>query len=185
LAAGAGVRFGGLKQLAEIDGQPLVSRAVGVLRSASRVDNLTLAVGAQAEEVLAGANLDGVTVVEVPNWEEGMSASLRAGVAALRDSSDAIIVTLADQPMITTATVEAVINAWNGKARAVRAVHAGQPGHPVLLSSALFDAVAELRGDVGARGLLGDATINVDCGPQAVIDVDTREQLDALRKADA
>jgi CTP:molybdopterin cytidylyltransferase MocA len=175
LAAGAGRRFGGVKQLAEVDGRPLLEHAaLAVAAFSPRV----VVLGHAAEEIRAIVDLHGAEPALCPDWEEGQSASLRSGVAALGDV-DAAVVLLADMPGVTPAAVDAVVAAWDGQADAVRAIYAGEPGHPVLLARALLDRVGELRGDEGFRPLLDAArVINVEAGHLAdPADIDTREEL--------
>jgi molybdenum cofactor cytidylyltransferase len=176
LAAGAGRRFaGGVKQLAEVDGRPLVEHAaLAVAGFSPRV----VVLGHAAEEIRAIVDLHGAEPVLCPEWDDGQSASLRCGIAALGDV-DAAVVVLADMPGITPAAVDAVVAGWDGIAAAVRATYAGEPGHPVLLARGLLDRAGELSGDVGFRGLLdGARVINVEAGHLAdPADIDTREEL--------
>ena len=176
LAAGAGTRFeGGVKQLAEVDGRPLLEHAALAVASFSpRV----VVLGHAADEIQAIVDLHGADLVLCPEWEEGQSASLRCGIGALGDV-DAAVVVLADMPGVTPAAVEAVVAGWDGVADAVRATYSGEPRHPVLLSRALLDRAGELSGDVGFRPLLeGARVINVEAGHLAdPADIDTREEL--------
>jgi CTP:molybdopterin cytidylyltransferase MocA len=176
LAAGAGRRFGGVKQLAEVDGRPLLEHAaLAVAGFSPRV----VVLGHAAEEIRAIVDLHGAEPALCADWETGQSASLRCGIAALGPEIDAAVVVLADMPGITPAAVEAVVLAWDGMADAVRATYAGEPGHPVLLSRTLLDRAGELEGDVGFRPLLdGARVINVEAGHLAdPVDIDTREEL--------
>jgi molybdenum cofactor cytidylyltransferase len=174
LAAGEGRRFGGTKQLAELDGRPLLEHA---LAAVTDVSPRVVVLGHAAEEIRAGADLHGAEPVLCPQWQDGQSASLRCGLAALRDV-DAVLVVLGDQPGITAAAVAAVIAAA-GDEDAVRASYDGVPSHPVLLRRPLLDRAGELRGDSGFRDLLKDAhTREVEVGHLAdATDIDTREEL--------
>ena len=175
LAAGAGRRFGGVKQLAEVGGRPLLEHAaLAVATFSPRV----VVLGHAAEEIRAIVDLHGAEPALCAAWEDGQSASLRCGIAALGDV-DAAVVLLADMPGITAAAVEAVVAGWDGVADAVRAMYSGEPSHPVLLSRALLDRAGELEGDVGFRALLdGARVINVEAGHLAdPADIDTREEL--------
>jgi molybdenum cofactor cytidylyltransferase len=174
LAAGEGRRFGGTKQLAELDGRPLLEHA---LAAVTGVSPRVVVLGHAAEEIRAGADLHGAEPVLCPQWQDGQSASLRCGLAALRDV-DAVLVVLGDQPGITAAAVAAVIAAA-GDEDAVRASYDGVPSHPVLLRRPLLDRAGELRGDSGFRDLLKDArTREVEVGHLAdAVDIDTREEL--------
>jgi molybdenum cofactor cytidylyltransferase len=174
LAAGAGRRFGGPKQLAEVAGRPLLEHAV--LAMQAQLDRVVVVLGARALQVAAGTDLHGAETTVCAGWEEGMSASLRCGLAAL-GAVDEVVVTLADQPFISSAAIERVRAA---PGPAARAVYGGAPGHPVVLRRALLARAAELRGDAGFRDLLGDAT-EVECGDLCdPRDIDTREDLEVV-----
>jgi CTP:molybdopterin cytidylyltransferase MocA len=185
LAAGAGRRFGGPKQLAELDGVPLLQHAVDAMLGADGIGPVRVVLGAHADRVLAAVDLGAATPVVCDGWDEGMAASLRCGVAAL-GGCDWVVVTLGDQPRITAQVIDAIVTeALRVRAgcAAVRAAYDGRPGHPVALARSLFPAVAALRGDVGARDLLDAAmTRSVEvghlCRPD---DVDVPADLEALR----
>ena len=175
LAAGAGRRFGGIKQLAEVDGRPLLEHALLAVKVLSpRV----VVLGHAADAVRTRVDLHGARSVLCEDWEEGQAASLRFGIAALGEV-DAAVIALGDMPGVTPAAIDAVVGAWDGEADAARATYAGRPGHPVLLSRTLLDRAAELRGDVGFRPLLERARVReVECGHLAdPADIDTREEL--------
>ena len=178
LAAGAGTRFGGRKQLAVLDGRPLLEHALAAMESAPVAVRFVV-LGADAEEIRSGVDLHGATPLVCPDWEEGQSASLRAGVAAVPDDCEAIVVTLGDQPSIASRAIAAVVAARGGGFDAVRATYDGVPGHPVLIERALFPALRELSGDTGARDVLRDARVReVPCdGLGDSTDVDTPADL--------
>ena len=175
LAAGEGRRFGSPKQLAPLRGRPLLEHALMAMVGASSVGAVVVVLGAHADAILAGVALHGAQAVTAPDWADGQSSSLRAGVAALAPHVEAIVITLGDQPAITAAAIDAVAGARDGESVAVRATWAGRPGHPVLLERGLFDKVAALRGDEGARSLLSGARVRlVACdGLGGDADVDT------------
>jgi CTP:molybdopterin cytidylyltransferase MocA len=172
LAAGGSRRFGSPKQLAPLGRRPLLEHALAAMGAAPGLVRVAVTLGAHADEILAAVDLHGAEVVRVSDWQEGQAASLRAGVAALAPHADAVVVTLGDQPRMAPAAILRVAAA-GGPARAA---YGGVPGHPVLLPRALFPAIAELRGDAGARELLADARL-VDCGDTPPLDVDTPDQL--------
>ena len=183
LAAGAGTRFGGAKQLAEIDGRPMLEHVLAAMADAP-LDRVVVVVGAEADAVLDRVDLHGATAIECDGWEEGMAASLRAGVEALADC-DAVVVVLGDQPLLSAAAVERVVAARDGGADAVRATYRGEPGHPVLLERPLLGRVSGLRGDTGARALLEGARVTeVACdGLGRPDDVDTPAALAGVRSS--
>jgi molybdenum cofactor cytidylyltransferase len=174
LAAGQGRRFGGTKQLAELDGRPLLEHALAAVAALSpRV----VVLGHDAERIRARVDLHGAAPVVCPDWHEGQSASLRCGIAAL-GNLDAVLVVLGDQPGITAEAVLAIATA-GGDEDAVRAAYHGTPGHPVLLRRPLLERAGELRGDAGFRPLLERARVReVEVGHLAdPADIDTREEL--------
>jgi CTP:molybdopterin cytidylyltransferase MocA len=181
LAAGAGRRFGGTKQLAELDGRPILEHSVRAM-TASPVGRVVVVLGSAAEEVLAGVELHGAEPVVCRRWEEGQSASLARGLEELSDC-EAVVVTLGDQPRLSPDSIRRVIAARGHGAAAVRATYWGTPGHPVLLERELFERMRDVTGDHGARNLLLSVqTREVPCedlgGGE---DVDTPDELDALR----
>jgi molybdenum cofactor cytidylyltransferase len=181
LAAGAGTRFGSAKQLADLDGRPLLEHSI-LAMVASPVGRVVVVLGSGAEEVLARVDMHGAEGVVNERWDEGQSASLACGLAELSDC-EAVVVTLGDQPRVAPDAIRRVIAARGDGAAAVRATYLGEPGHPVLLERALFERMRDVTGDHGARNLLISMhTREVPCedlgGGE---DVDTPAQLDALR----
>ena len=160
LAAGEGRRFGGIKQLAEIDGKPLLEH---VIEMAAPYDPLVV-LGAHADEIKRRIDVGDHIVID--DWAEGQSASLRAGVAAI-GPTDRLLVLLGDMPFVTRDACEAVLDAGG----CARAAYNGIPGHPVVLDEAVLARVPKLRGDHGARDLLaGCASVEVEGDPR---DIDT------------
>jgi CTP:molybdopterin cytidylyltransferase MocA len=178
--------MGAPKALVELDGEPLVRRALRVLARGG-CDPLLVVIGAAAPEVRA-ALPPGVDAVVAQGWAEGMGASLRAGLAALADldpGPDAALVHLVDLPGVTAGAVARLVTAADGPEALVRAAYGGRPAHPVLLGRSHWAGVREsATGDAGARGYLAGhpALRLVECGDLAdPDDVDTPEQLARYR----
>jgi molybdenum cofactor cytidylyltransferase len=182
LAAGGSSRFGAPKQLAMLDGRPLLEHVLMALEAAP-LDRVAVVLGSHADQVLAGVPLHGAEAVLCDEWRSGIGASLRAGVGALADC-DAVAVALGDQPRLSTAALERVVSQRGADELAVRATYGGVPGHPVLLERTLLARVGELHGDAGARDLLHGVPIReVACdGLGSPEDVDTPEALAALQR---
>jgi CTP:molybdopterin cytidylyltransferase MocA len=180
LAAGAATRFGAPKQLADLDGAPLLEHALRTM-AAAPVDRVVVVLGAGADDVAAGVDLHGAEPVVCGRWEEGQSASLACGLAELA-GCEAVVVTLGDQPRVSPDAIRRVISSRNG-AVAVRATYNGNPGHPVLLERELFEPLRNVSGDRGARNLLLSVQVlDVPCDDLGGgEDVDTPAELDALR----
>jgi molybdenum cofactor cytidylyltransferase/nicotine blue oxidoreductase len=181
LAAGEGKRFGGPKQVAQLDGRPLLEHAVRAMLAVPSISPVVVVLGAHAREVRDAVDLDGADVVVCEDWADGQSASLRAGVAALGEV-EAAVITLGDQPFITPQVIAGVLD-HRGRHLAVRATYDGKPGHPVLLERRLLDHVTELEGDVGARELLdGDHVLPWEVGRLCdPTDIDTPERLQEVQ----
>jgi CTP:molybdopterin cytidylyltransferase MocA len=186
LAAGGASRFGSPKQLAELDGVPLLQHAVNAMVDVFAIKRTVVVLGARADDIREAVDFRGAETVVCDAWADGMAASLRCGIEALGDEVDWAIVTLGDQPRITPQVISWVTDeaaAAGDWVAAVRTTYDGEPGHPVALSRWLMDEVRSLRGDVGARELLAAHPVLTveagrDCRPG---DVDTPEDLEELR----
>ncbi|MEJ7797923.1 MAG: nucleotidyltransferase family protein [Solirubrobacteraceae bacterium] len=185
LAAGGASRFGSAKQLAELDGFPLLEHALRAVRAVPTIERIVVVLGARAEQVRAGVDFGCVEVVVCEDWQTGQAASLRCGVAAITDDAEAVIVTLGDMPRITPRVIArfAELAREHGARTRARGMFDGAPGHPVALGSAYFDDIAELRGDVGARDVFKRiGAFGIECGHLCSgIDIDTPESLEDLR----
>lgn len=155
LAAGASTRMGRPKLLLPLDGRGLLRRVVDEAL-ASRVRQTIVVSG--AHRVAIEAELAGLPVrlVHNPDYSQGMSTSLRAGLNALPPDAEAVVVLLADQPLVDHAVLDALISehARSG-ASIVRPRYAGEPGNPILWSRSLFGELRAQEGDRGGRDLLG------------------------------
>jgi molybdenum cofactor cytidylyltransferase len=181
LAAGAGTRFGKPKQLADLDGRPLLEHSIRAL-TASPVERVVVVLGSNADEIMAGVDAHGAEYIVCDRWDEGQSASLACGLAEVA-GCEAVVITLGDQPRLSPEAVRRVVAARAKGVDAVRATYAGEPGHPVLLERRLFEPMRDVSGDHGARNLLLSVhTREVACDDLGGgEDVDTPAQLDALR----
>jgi CTP:molybdopterin cytidylyltransferase MocA len=185
LAAGGGRRFGAVKQLAELDGRPLLEHAVGAMLAVPAIERIVVVLGAAADEISSTVDLGAAEAVVCEGWEEGIAASLRTGVAALAEA-DALVITLGDQPLITPQVIAAIVEEADSPAPAGRATYGGRPGHPVLVKRELYAALAGLRGDAGAREVLARAGVReLECGRLCrPDDVDTPDDLRAITAGD-
>jgi CTP:molybdopterin cytidylyltransferase MocA len=184
LAAGAGSRFGGGKLLAKLNDMPLAEHSLLALE-ASPVDETIVVVGADAERLREVCEPYGVRVVENPDWVEGMSTSVRAGLRSLGPEVRAAVILLADQPLVGAGVVGRLVEAFEAGAKVAVATYGGEPRNPVLFSREVWPPLeAQLSGDEGARAFLRrhpELVTRVRCdeiGDPA--DVDTAEDLRRL-----
>jgi molybdenum cofactor cytidylyltransferase len=191
LAAGAGTRFGSAKQLADLDGRPLLEHVLAAM-SAAPVDHLVVALGAYADQVLAAVDLHRARPLVVPAWEGGMGRVLALALAEARPRSaapgdwGAVVVALGDQPLVSAAAVARLVAAWRGGAGpVVSAAYQGRQGHPKLFGRAVLGELRRLGGDAGARGLLAshpDWVVPVEVGALGSdLDVDDEAALARAR----
>lgn len=184
LAAGAGRRFGdGGKLLAPFGDGRLID---GALRAAltAPVDEVALVVGARGDAVAAHAQGrwpdPRLRAVVAPDWAQGLSVSLAAGIRAI-EGADAAFVFLGDMPRIPTVVLAPLAEAVRCGAAAAAPWHGGVRGHPVLFAAALFPSLLALTGDQGAGRLLsqlGEAVARVPAPDDGVLfDVDRPEDL--------
>jgi molybdenum cofactor cytidylyltransferase len=193
LAAGRSSRFRAegereiSKLVASLDGKPLARHAAEAAL-ASRARPVVVVTGYAREAVEAALAGLPLAFVHNPDFASGMASSLKAGVAALPADVAGALVLLGDMPRIEAATLDSLIEAFAARPLALAAapVRAGRRGNPVLLSRALFPALARLTGDEGARRLIGEADplgiVEVEVeGDGVTLDIDTPGELAAAR----
>ncbi len=175
LAAGSGSRLGRPKALVEVGGERLVDRGVRTLAAGGCAPVLVV-LGA------ADTSVRGALTVLNPDWATGMGSSVRAGIDALPDTVDAVLVALADQPLVTPEAVRRLLRVHAQGARAAVATYAGNPRNPVLLGREHWSTVHAIAvRDVGARPFLrtySHLVTTVECDDVASPeDIDTTEDL--------
>ena len=180
LAAGEGSRFGRPKALVEVNGRTLAERGTDLLRSGG-ADPILIVTGA------APVQPPGTLAVDNPDWRTGMGSSLRAALRALSDAHDvgAVVVALADQPLVGAEAVARLIAAYRAGASVAVAAYDGQPRNPVLLAREHWaEVIATATGDQGARAFLRarpDLVTLVECGDAGrPDDIDTPADLDRI-----
>jgi molybdenum cofactor cytidylyltransferase len=179
LAAGTSSRLGRPKQLLELGGKPVLQHVLDAA-DASPLDQIVVVLGHAAEEVAARIELPARTVVTLnPDYGEGQSTSLIAGLLAASAEAGAAVILLGDQPGIRPAAVAAVVKAWwAGAGPTVQASYQGRAAHPTLFDRSIWPELGRARGDEGARGLLaahpGWRSVVAVNGP-APDDIDTEE----------
>lgn len=141
LAAGSGSRLGGRpKSLLELGGVPLIRRQLIALSGAG-VDEVVVVLGHHAEAIEAAVHEFPVTLARNLSPDDGQASSVRIGLAALGGRLDAVIVALADQPLVNAQDITALIGAFKKRGTAAMVVPRvnGEPGNPVIFEAALRD----------------------------------------------
>jgi molybdenum cofactor cytidylyltransferase len=180
LAAGASRRFGSQKLLTLIAGVPLARRSVEALLTPS-LGEIVVVLGADAKAV--GAALTGLPVRTVtnPGYAAGMSTSLRVGLDALPAQTDAALVALADQPGVSAAIVDRLVERYRSSRAPIVAplYRGGVRGNPVLFDRAVFDELRAVTGDEGGRPVIAR-----DAGRVALVPFDVEMPGDVDRPED-
>lgn len=185
LAAGGSRRLGEPKQLLAYGSGTLLDHTLGTAR-ASGFDQLLVALGGSSDEVRRQVDLSGAEVVENPDFGEGCSSSIAAGIGAVDARTEAMVLMLGDQPGVSADTVRALIaGRGEGTKLAVCRYDDGR-GHPIAFGRAMFRDLAELHGDKAVWKLLdrgGDEVVEVAVPGPIPPDVDTREDYEAVLAA--
>jgi molybdenum cofactor cytidylyltransferase len=191
LAAGRSTRMGGPnKMLADANGQPLVVHAVKAALASQAIEVVAV-LGHMADQVKAAivqaVPTSRLRFVINPDFAEGLSTSVRTGIAALGKDIDAAIVQLGDMPGVNSALLDRLMAAFSpveGRSICVPTV-GGKRGNPVLWDRRFFSEIAKVEGDTGAKHLIGehaDLVCEVEMtGEAAITDIDTPEALAAWR----
>jgi molybdenum cofactor cytidylyltransferase len=184
LAAGRSTRFGADKLCAKLKGKAIIRWSVQVL---SPLDVVYVVVPPGADMVTqALSRLDVRFVINLAR-DEGIASSIRAGVVALPDDVNAVMIALADQPLASPEVTKALRDRWlSGGVAAVAPEYRDGPGHPVLFGRECFEDLARLKGDVGARSVLralGERAAYVSIDADMPADVDTPEVLAEVERA--
>ena len=185
LAAGASKRMGGENKLfCKWKNRPLAAATAAALaeaKSRNLIYDVVAVVGRDAEKMKTALGEFNFRVVENPNFAEGMSSSLRAGLRAVPADADAALVALADMPLVGADDIASVVAMFSPDGGdLVIPTFNGKRGNPVLLGRAHFAALMNVRGDSGARELLAENRERVreaPCGRGVLLDIDTPESL--------
>jgi len=185
LAGGMSSRMGSNKLLADVGGMPLLRRTVASV-TASELSPVIVVTGNAREETEAALRGLNVVFVHNPDYAEGLSTSLRAGLTAIPESADGAMVLLGDMPEVGPPLIARLVAAFSpddGRAIVVATAKAKR-GNPVLWAKRFFREMEQVTGDTGAKHLIAaheDVVCEVAAGDSAFHDIDTPEALAAFR----
>ena len=190
MAAGAGARMGQRpKSLLELDGLPLICRQVMGLRQAG-VSELVLVLGHHAKDIQAAVKTLNVSIVINPDPDAGPVGSQRLGLQSLSGHSDAVLMALADQPLIDAADLRQLFQAFQQRLPGCSLLYprvSGQPGNPVIFTAGVRNALLACPPEVGCkqwRQANAPLVEAFDCDNlHFVQDVDTPDDIAALRRS--
>ena len=182
LAAGGSTRFGGIKQLVELEGKSLLKRAV---ETATRIldERVIVVLGLKAQKLKRELSGFRTTTVINEHWEYGLSTSLRAGIAAIPGDAAGVLILFCDQPFVREQDLRELIRIWLSNPESIIAAsYNGTQGVPVLFPRKYFAEFALLDGDRGAKAVLERHPGAVIAVPlqAAARDIDTQSDLLAV-----
>ncbi len=178
LAAGASTRMGRPKQLLEYRGRTLIRHAVDTAVN-SLCQPIVVVLGADADRIKPEIPPSHVTLVENPDWSDGMSTSLRVGVEtilAINPNIDALVLMLCDQPFVSTWLINQLVATHHRtKQPIVASQYAEVVGVPALFARTLFPILTTLQGDRGARQIIQQSLPRLGrvTFPAGAFDIDT------------
>jgi len=188
LAAGASVRFGQPKQLVELREKYLLEWVLDAALD-SRLDAVVLVLGHQyhaIQQALGGkAARPGLQVVINRDYRKGQSTSLKTGLTYVRRNFSSVMYLLADQPMITSKTINLLLDRFDASDKSICVpARQGRRGNPTLFRRPVYDEIMMIDGDTGARNLTEKYRecvlfVEVD-DPLCFVDIDSPGDLEAL-----
>jgi molybdenum cofactor cytidylyltransferase len=185
LAAGPGTRFGGIKQLVRLGGEPVLHRLVA---NAAFITGQSVAVvlGAHAQVIAPALRQRAVNIALNRGWEEGIASSIRTAVHTAPPASAAILLLLGDQVAVTADDLRRLHASWRRHPVLIAAaLYQGAPGLPAIFPRWAFSDLLALRGDRDPRAVLRkniDRVVRVPMA-HAGIDLDTPEDFLQLEPA--
>jgi molybdenum cofactor cytidylyltransferase len=179
LAAGESKRMGEAKQLMPLGKSTLLEQAIDNLLNSS-VDETIVVLGHKAEEITRKIANKPVKVVINPDYQQGMSTSIVAGLIMVDPRSRAVMLALGDQPLVASHTINQLIEAFNKNRKGIAVpTYQGRRGHPIIFDIKYKSDLFKLKGDIGGREIIQNHPkdvfmVAVD-SESVVSDIDTKD----------
>ena len=167
------------KLLLPLGGSSILERAIDNMLN-SRVDEVIVVIGDNAEEMIKRIGNRPVKVAINSAYQQGMSTSIARGLSLVDDQAQAIILALADQPFIDSETVNTLIDTFLSHDKGiVYPVYQGKRGHPIVFSIEYAAELLRLKDDIGGREIIErypDDILEVPVASEGInMDIDTPE----------
>tara|TARA_R110000782_G_scaffold45916_2_gene101785 strand:- start:2355 stop:2957 length:603 start_codon:yes stop_codon:yes gene_type:complete len=184
LAAGESSRFGSPKQLANWHENNLLQHTISITESFFD-KNIIVVLGANAELIQSRVTESKITIEKNNDWQSGISSSIRAGIKALPENADAVMILLCDQPLLEKSSLKKLIHLWQQQRNSIVASEYQETiGVPAIFPAAFFSHLETLQGDKGAKQLLismKEQVLTIPV-PEASIDIDTQNDFNNLKR---
>ncbi len=190
LAAGASTRFGQPKQLVRFKDRYLIE---WVLDAAihSKLSRIVVVLGASHQKIMQTLDQQlqhSKIQIEInPEFKQGQSTSLRAGLSIVKDHFAAVMFLLADQPMLNSGIINTLLEKiWGSNKDICVPTTCGKRKNPTLFRHRLYDQLMAVKGDMGARQLIEKnpnhvLSVEID-DPLYFWDIDTQKDIETLKK---
>lgn len=158
LAAGASTRMGSPKQLLKWEDKTLLQHAIHTAKQTT-ASNVIVVLGANAEVITSEIENTAVSTLINNEWQQGLGKSIACVSDFMKnseDKSDGLLITLADQPFVTTEYLDKMILQFSNHENGIiaTAYNPKQKGVPVLFDKSYFKELSEITGDDGAKSVL-------------------------------
>ena len=179
LAAGESKRMGEPKQLMPLGQSTMVEQAIDNLLN-SAVNEIIVVLGYRAEEVIKTVAAKPVKIAINPNYQQGMSTSIIAGLNLVDSQAQAVMLALSDQPLVDSQTINRLIKEFYNHDKGIAIpTYQGNRGHPIIFAIRYKPKLLELKGDIGGRQIIKhhpEDVLEVAVDSESVIsDIDTRD----------
>jgi molybdenum cofactor cytidylyltransferase len=184
LAAGESKRMGQPKQLLPFRGSTILGQIMENLLP-SQAAEIIVVLGSQAEKMIPQISREPVKIVVNPDFEQGMSSSIKCGLSRISAAADGVMIVLGDQPLIEKETIDLLIEKHRQSERGITLpVYKGLRGHPVIFTMKYKDELMRLTGDIGGKQIVerhpSDVLeVEVDC-ESVVISIDAESDYQSL-----
>ncbi len=181
LAAGESKRMGKSKQLIPFGRSTILEETVNNMLN-SKVSEVIVVLGSRADEVTEKIAFKPVKTVVNPDYQQGMSTSVIAGLRLIDSSALAVMIALGDQPLINSQAINRLIEEFCNHDKGIAIpTYQGRRGHPVIFAMKYKEKLLELKGDIGGREIIDrypDDVLEVAVNCEGIyIDIDTNKQL--------
>ncbi len=186
LAAGKSTRMGRIKALLPFRGKNILECIISHAQH-SLLEQIIIVLGFGAEQIQKGAVLKPASIIINKDYEQGQSTSLKTGLSAVSEKTDAVLFILGDQPLISSEVINSLIDGYQRtRAPFVIPVFEGKRGNPVLIDRTVFHRINSLSGDTGARRLFNeyaDRIAEIDVKTNGILfDLDDWDDYQALKE---
>ncbi len=184
LAAGESKRMGKPKQLMPLGQSTLLEQAIDNLLGSS-VDETIVVLGHKAEEIVKAIANKPVKIVINPDYSQGMSTSIIAGLIMVDPRSQALMLAMGDQPLVASSTINQLIDAFNKNRKGIAVpTYRGRRGHPIIFDIKYKTELLMLKGDIGGREIIhnhpNDVLMVAIDSESVISDIDTQEDYQSL-----